>query len=211
MSTRTILHDVRVFAVDTQFERQHGNGELAPAAKTVALLVSPEQAVKLALATGMGTIRLVMRSPDDSEHSDSAGASAGDLLGESRGDGQSGGGLNSATPAQPPTIATNSASSSGSASAPAPLPMSATPSKSPATWTMVLLEGSEMRDVVLSADKFPVITSDHVDYAPDPPPLPVGPPPPPADATDTSANDPPLRQPTAGDDGFGSPTEVPND
>ena len=24
-STRTILHDVRVFAVDTQFERQHGN------------------------------------------------------------------------------------------------------------------------------------------------------------------------------------------
>ena len=30
-----------------------------------------------------------------------------------------------------------------------------------------------MRDVVLSADKFPVIKSEHVDYVPDPPPPPA--------------------------------------
>ena len=42
-STRTILHDVRVFAVDTQFERQHGSDGAATATKTVSLLVTPDK------------------------------------------------------------------------------------------------------------------------------------------------------------------------
>ena len=40
-STKTILQDVRVFAVDTQFERKQGDSEPAVAAKTISLLVTP--------------------------------------------------------------------------------------------------------------------------------------------------------------------------
>ncbi len=216
MSTRTILNDVRVFAVDTQFERQHGGSgdAAASAAKTVALLVTPEQAEKLTLATGMGTIRLVMRSPDDSSQSDSEGARVSDLLGDgpTGPDGDRAGGSAGLANANTNTIQQpGSATGSGlnSTYAPAPAPIAAVPA-APSTWTMVLVEGSEMRDVVLTSDKFPVIKSEHVDYAPDPPTPPAAPPVDTSDSTD-SENDPPLRQPTAGDDGFGSLTEVPND
>jgi pilus assembly protein CpaB len=219
MSTRTILHDVRVFAVDKDFERQHGNGEAVATAKTVSLLVTPEQAEKVTLATGMGKIQLVMRSPDDSSQSDSSGANVADILGDGpngrEGDRAGGAaGLANSNTVQQPGSATGSGLNSTYAQstyAPAPAPIAATPPP-PSTWTMVLVEGSEMRDVVLTSDKFPLIKAEHVDYAPDPPTQPAAAPP--VDTSDSSAgsdNDAPLRQPTAGDDGFGSVTEVPND
>ena len=79
-STKTILQDVRVFAVDTQFERRKGTDEPAIAAKTISLLVTPAQAEKVTLATEMGTLRLIMRSPDDSLEGTAGGASIKDIF-----------------------------------------------------------------------------------------------------------------------------------
>jgi pilus assembly protein CpaB len=208
MSTRTILHDVRIFAVDRDFERQRGVGEAAAtAAKTVSLLVTPEQAEKVTLATGMGSIRLVMRSPDDSSHSESVGADVSDILGGQRPGTEAdraaaAAALNGTTPAVQSTLANNAA--------PAPVPIAAPPAP-PATWTMVLLEGSEMRQVELSSsNQFPVIVSSQVDYQPDPPTQPTSPAMEVPDASTNTPDEPQLEQPTAGDDGFGSLTEVPN-
>ncbi len=83
--------------------------------------------------------------------------------------------------------------------------------KEPAVFTMVVVEGSEMREFKLSADsQFAPIISEHIDYQPDPPPPPVQQQPP-ADAASTPDDGPTtLEQPTAIDDGLGDDTEVPN-
>lgn len=65
--TSTILKDVRVFSVNTQTTRDtDGKAKGAIEAKTVTLLVKPEQVQALMLATQEGTIQFAMRKPDDS-------------------------------------------------------------------------------------------------------------------------------------------------
>ena len=63
--TKTILQDVKVFAVNDQVRSDKDKAVESITAKTVTLLVTPPQAEKLALANEIGKIRLVMRSPDD--------------------------------------------------------------------------------------------------------------------------------------------------
>ena len=63
--TKTILQDVKVFAVNEQWRRPEDQNEESIAAKTVSLLVTPAQAEKVTLATEMGKVRLVLRSPED--------------------------------------------------------------------------------------------------------------------------------------------------
>jgi Flp pilus assembly protein RcpC/CpaB len=216
-TARTILFDIPVFAVDMQFERRRGGEESGMATKTVSLLVTSPEAEKLTLATDMGSIRLVMRSPDDSEHTDSNGASMGDIMG---GDTNGAVGTNDplltggqgskfVDPNAPVVVQPTGVLTPHSAPGPTAVAQAPTP---PSTWTMVLVEGSAMHDVQLPLNSnFGPIVSEHVDYQPDPPPSP----PvqlPPADMSDNSnSNDnPPLEQPTAIDDGLGSETEVPN-
>ena len=55
-------------------QRRGGPGEgkdggKSIAAKTISLLVTPEQAAKVMLATQMGIVNLVMRSPEDDQQS----------------------------------------------------------------------------------------------------------------------------------------------
>ncbi len=65
-SCKTILKNISVFAVDTITTAQRNEkDEPNISAKTVNLLVTPEQAQKVTMATELGVIRLVMRSPDD--------------------------------------------------------------------------------------------------------------------------------------------------
>lgn len=87
-AARIVLQNIKVFAVDTQteseFTKTTGHGEsLDPiAAKTIALLVTPEQAVILHAATEMGgSVRLVLRNPDDNAHVAAASATIGDVFG----------------------------------------------------------------------------------------------------------------------------------
>lgn len=79
--TRTILQDIKVFAVDNVWEATTSTGEKAIVAKTISLLVTPAQAEKVTLAEEMGKIRLVMRSPNDKEQAKVSGAVAMDVLG----------------------------------------------------------------------------------------------------------------------------------
>jgi pilus assembly protein CpaB len=66
--TRTILQDIKVFAVDSvvDLEKEKEPGKTITA-KTISLLVTPEQAAKVMLASQLGTVNLVMRSPEDDQ------------------------------------------------------------------------------------------------------------------------------------------------
>jgi len=50
-------------------------------AKTISLLVTPEQAAEVMLATQMGTVNLVMRSPEDDQQTPNSQAKPSELLG----------------------------------------------------------------------------------------------------------------------------------
>ena len=81
--TKTVLQDIKVFAVDNIWATATGTGERSIVAKTISLLVTPAQAEKVTLASEMGNIRLVMRSPDDKEEAKVSGAVAMDVVGGS--------------------------------------------------------------------------------------------------------------------------------
>jgi pilus assembly protein CpaB len=64
--TRTILRDVRVFAVDSQTERElEDPSDPSTAAKTVSLLVKRDQVEPLMLALELGKLRLSLRRPNE--------------------------------------------------------------------------------------------------------------------------------------------------
>ncbi len=86
---KTILQDIRVFAVNdmTNMQQQQGADPKAPeshsvtSAKTVSLLVTPAQASVVTLASQLGQIRLILRSGEDSEQTKDDPLSARKLLG----------------------------------------------------------------------------------------------------------------------------------
>ena len=164
-STRTILQDVRVFAVDTQFERKHGTDEPSIAAKTVSLLVTPAQAEKVTLATEMGNLRLVMRSPDDSVETEAGGANIKDIFGQGEKIDRT---TEEPTPTQPSadTLAWLEKQKQQQAA------QTPTPADSPTPdahhWKMTLLEGSELRQVELNGDdQFPDVITTRIEKSPD--------------------------------------------
>lgn len=77
---KTILQDVRVWAVNQQYRPLEDKSNETISAKTVSLLVTSEQAEKLALASVVGQVRLVLRNPADDQLVETAGATAADLL-----------------------------------------------------------------------------------------------------------------------------------
>ncbi len=147
-STKTFLQDVRVFAVDTQFERRKGTDEPAIAAKTISLLVTPAQAEKVTLATEMGTLRLVMRSPDDSAEAVAGGASIKDIFGRpdklEREDEEPR--VPQASPEAASWLERQKQAEEAATGAPA-----AGQTQRPRAWRMTLLEGSEVRKSISTA------------------------------------------------------------
>ncbi len=83
--TRTILQDIKVFAVNDVIglESEKDNSK-SIAAKTISLLVTPEQAAKITLASQLGTIQLVMRSPEDDQQPPNVQARPSELVGISK-------------------------------------------------------------------------------------------------------------------------------
>ena len=80
-STRTVLQDIRVFAVNDQFSLDDEPDKRSITnAQTVSLLVTPAQAQKVTLAGELGRIRLVLRSPEDDEQTELTVATAQDIL-----------------------------------------------------------------------------------------------------------------------------------
>lgn len=81
--TRTILQDIKVFAVNDVVGMEDEKDNKSITAKTISLLVTPDQAAKVTLASQLGTIQLVMRSPEDDEQAPNAQAKPGELFGTS--------------------------------------------------------------------------------------------------------------------------------
>ena len=80
-TTKTILEDVRVFAVNAETEKQIDEQGKKITAKTVSLLVKPDQLQTLLLASRLGQISLSLRHPDDDTQTIAdGGASLHDLL-----------------------------------------------------------------------------------------------------------------------------------
>lgn len=80
---KTVLQDVRVFAVNEQWRTPEEKSAEAISARTVSLLLTPEQVELVTLATEMGDLRLVLRNPDDDNVAETAGKASHDLLGGS--------------------------------------------------------------------------------------------------------------------------------
>jgi pilus assembly protein CpaB len=78
--TKVILQNIRVFAVDQTVQRAPDGSEERTIAKTVSLLLTPEQASKLTLAENLGQVSLSPRNPDDESAADIAEYSTDDLL-----------------------------------------------------------------------------------------------------------------------------------
>jgi len=78
--SKVILQNIRVFAVDQAVQRSPDGGEEKSIAKTVSLMLTPEQASKLSLAEQIGEISLIPRNPDDEEAADAPEYTVGDLL-----------------------------------------------------------------------------------------------------------------------------------
>jgi|GEM_PF-4036944 len=103
--TKTILRNTTVFAVNDQIERQDDESSID--AKTVSLLVRPDQSEKLLLAKQLGTIHLALRKPGDETAIDTKGAKPDDLnqsdenddefASNTGGEGESSGGATTAT------------------------------------------------------------------------------------------------------------------
>ncbi len=80
--TKVILQNIRVFAVDATVQRSPDGGEEKTIAKTVSLMLTPEQATKLTLAENMGIISLIPRNPDDEAVAEGGTFTADDLWGD---------------------------------------------------------------------------------------------------------------------------------
>jgi pilus assembly protein CpaB len=78
--SKVILQNVRVFAVDQLVQRAAEGGEERSVAKTISLLLKPDQASKLSLAAQIGEISLIPRNPDDEESSATPEMTVDDLL-----------------------------------------------------------------------------------------------------------------------------------
>ncbi len=86
-AAKIVLQDIKVFAVDTQTETEFTatkDEQTEPmSAKTISLLVTPQQAVILHAATEIGgAVRLVLRNPEDEAHIVDQGATISDIFGD---------------------------------------------------------------------------------------------------------------------------------
>jgi pilus assembly protein CpaB len=85
--TATILQDIKVFAVNDQWRPGEDAGSEPIPVKNVTLLLTPEQVEKLTLASELGKVSLVLRSPDDEVATDmSEGTTPQDLFGPNDGE-----------------------------------------------------------------------------------------------------------------------------
>ncbi|HEY2826375.1 MAG TPA: Flp pilus assembly protein CpaB [Pirellulales bacterium] len=79
---KTILQNVRVFAINEQWRPSEGKDKSDDSitARTVSLLVTPDEAETISLASDLGRVRLVLRNPDDEEVADTSGTEENEIL-----------------------------------------------------------------------------------------------------------------------------------
>ncbi len=143
-ATKTILQNIRVYAVNDMWDISSTSGEKSLTAKTISLIVSPEQAELVSLAVSLGNVSLVMRGPDDKEIKLLAGADTRELLG-----------LSAAS--EPPAPSPTPQSVLKDLIVPKPVPpepapaTAVAPPEEPRTFTMRILGNGEVTEVVFEA------------------------------------------------------------
>lgn len=150
--TRTILQNVRVFAVDDKYALtgDEKTQQKTLQAKTVSLLVTPEQAEILTAATELGQIRLVMRGLGDNEPVQTKGVDPMELLGLPT---QGGDPEKEHVPGtEPPERPDAFAQFLQAQSQTAPVVPVASRSSGGESWAMRLLLGPQVQEVVLELD-----------------------------------------------------------
>ncbi len=80
-TTRVILQNIRVFAIEQAVQRTAEGEDARAIPKTVSLLVTPEQASKLDLAQNLGELSLIPRNPNDESASAMVEVTIEDILG----------------------------------------------------------------------------------------------------------------------------------
>jgi len=81
--TKIILQNIRVYAVDQAVQRSVDGSEARTVAKTVSLIVTPQQANRVTTAENLGEISLIPRHPDDDNVVEDASQSIDDILARS--------------------------------------------------------------------------------------------------------------------------------
>lgn len=81
--TKIILQNIRVYAVDQAVQRTSEGTEERSIAKTVSLVVTPEQASRVTTAENLGELSLIPRHPDDDTIVDDAEQSLQDIFANS--------------------------------------------------------------------------------------------------------------------------------
>jgi pilus assembly protein CpaB len=141
--TRTILQDIKVFAVNDVLDLDKDkDGSKSISAKTISLLVTPEQAAKIMLATQTGVINLVMRSSEEDKTDAQVEARTSDLLGA-----LSGSHRTNEEPQGPP------AAKQDPFPAVAPLPVQTASPRT--TWTVRVVKGNTVDEVMFEKDPNP--------------------------------------------------------
>ncbi len=79
-TSKTILRDVRVFAVNSETTRQVDAEGVVSSAKTVSLLVRPNQVEMINLAGQLGKLQLSLRRPDEENNEPNNETTVEDLL-----------------------------------------------------------------------------------------------------------------------------------
>jgi pilus assembly protein CpaB len=179
--SKIILQNVRVFAVDQTVQRAAEGGEERSVAKTISLMLKPDQASKLALAAQIGEISLIPRNPDDEEAAQTSETTVDDLL--------TGSDMNSrakeqgdSKPKQPSDATNNLLNAVRAAAAPKP------------PFRMEIVEAQGVREVLFDAETGRPVHPGAESAA--------GPVPhsgPPAGPVPTSTSAPPAAAPSAGD------------
>jgi len=83
-TSRTVVSNVQVLTAGTRSDQQKTkDGKSAPSAAVVTLLVTPDDAERIALAQSEGQIMLVLRNPLDTEPTATSGVRTAALLGQS--------------------------------------------------------------------------------------------------------------------------------
>lgn len=140
--TLTFLQNVKVFAVDDMVSTEQ-NAAQSVQAKTISLLVTPEQAQLVILASELGNIRLVMRRAGDESQLETPVATLDRLLNPNGSDAMQ----EESTGEEPPQSNTDLLNllNQEREHAEAPEP------PKPAGWRMTLIDGAEVRELELAA------------------------------------------------------------
>jgi pilus assembly protein CpaB len=146
-AAKIVLQDIKVFAVDThtenEFSRTKGDQSEPMTAKTIALLVTPQQSVILHAASEIsGSVRLVLRNPDDEDHTSVPGVTIADIFGPDQ--------FSDRNAEQ--NLTKNPEHNGPKMDMPLQAPIATVAERTGPPWKMVVMYGSELKEIEFPGD-----------------------------------------------------------